>query len=252
MSYGIDLSNQVALITGSGKGIGAEIASVLASAGATVIINDIMDEEMCIETLNKISQIGPKPYYIKCDISNEYDVKNMIETVKEKFGRLDIIVNNAVISVNSGASYDKMFAVNVKGVAYVTENSYTLLKESKGKIVNIVSASVFMGRTDSKEYVSTKAGVYGLSMFYAKHYAKDGIRVNAVAPAVVVTDLMIKRYGSKEAILEHYTDKMPLGRVGYPKDTANVALFLVSHMSDMLTGEVLFVDGGRMHIGHNI
>ena len=250
MSYEIDLSNQVALITGSGKGIGAEIASVLASTSP--ICTSIMDEEMCIETLNNISQIGPNPYYIKCDISNEDDVKSMIETVKEKFGRLDIIVNNAVISVNSGASYDKMFAVNVKGAAYVTENSYTLLKESKGKIVNIVSASVFMGRTESKEYVSTKAGVYGLSMFYAKHYAKDGIRVNAVAPAVVVTDLMIKRYGSKEAILEHYKYKMPLGRVGYPKDTANVVLFLVSHMSDMLTGEVLFVDGGRMHIGHNI
>lgn len=252
MSYEINLSNQVALITGSGKGIGAEIASLLASAGANVIVNDIVDEEMCIETLDKIEKIGTKPYYIKCDISDEEDVKNMIRKIKEKFGRLDIIVNNAVISKNSGASYDKMFDVNVKGVAYVTENSHPLLKESKGKIVNIVSASVFMGRTDSKEYVSTKAGVYGLSMFYAKHYAKDGIRVNAVAPAVVVTDLMVKRYGSKKAILDYYTDKMPLGRVGYPKDTANVVLFLVSHMSDMMTGEVLFVDGGRMHIGHNV
>lgn len=245
MSYNIDFSGQVALVTGAAAGIGKSIAAYLTQAGAQVVIIDVVPPERCEAVQDELAKLGPRPHYIRCDISNEEMVKAAIAETVEAYGRLDMLVNNASIVANFQKSHD----VNTMGTYHCLIHSLPELEKVKGRVVNITSASVFSGGTGYPEYNVTKAGIYALTLFYARNWASKGIRVNGIAPAVIMTDMMEKRFGSREAVLEHYKDIMPLGRVGYPEDIAGTVLFLLSPLSDWITGEVIFADGGRMHIG---
>lgn len=244
MSYLIDLDGQTAIVTGGAQGIGAAIARILTKAGMQVVIIDVCDEDRA-EVIKECSSIGRRPLYCKCDISDEIQVKRMFSQVQERFGRLDVLVNNAGIV----ADWDKSYAVNTKGTYYCCEAARPLLAKTKGKIVILTSASVFSGGTGVPQYNVTKAGCYALTLFLARNYAIDKIRVNAIAPAVIMSDMLKTRFGSEEAVLEHYRNVMPLGDIGYPEDIANITLFLSCGLSDYLTGEVLIADGGRMQIG---
>ena len=245
MSYSIDLGWQVALVTGAAQGIGAAIAQKLAQAGAQVVINDVCDKEKAEETLEQCSKYGSKAIYYKCDISSEEHVSEMFKYVADTCGRLDILVNNAGIV----ADWDKSYAVNTKAMYYCCEAAKPLLEKNGGRIVILTSASVFSGGTGYPQYNVTKAGCYALTLFLARNYAKDGIRVNGIAPAVIMSKMLETRFGSKEAIFEHYKNIMPMGKIGYPEDIANIALFLACELSNYMTGEVLIADGGRMHVG---
>ena len=245
MSYTIDLNDQVALVTGAAQGIGKAIAMKLAQAGAKVIINDICEKDMAEPALEDCTVNGQKADYYKCDISNEELVKKMIAYIDEKYGRLDILVNNAGIV----ADWDKSYAVNTKAMYYCCEAAKPYLEKTKGRLVILTSASVFSGGTGYPQYNVTKAGCYALTLFLARNYAKCGIRVNGVAPAVIMSKMLVTRFGSEEAIFEHYRNIMPLGKIGYPEDIANIVLFLSCELSSYMTGEVLIADGGRMHIG---
>lgn len=245
MGYVVDLENQVALVTGAGQGIGAAIAEKLTEAGAQVIINDVCDAEIIQETLDICERKGKRPLYVKCDISDEKQVYHMMDQVAEKFGRIDILVNNAGIV----ADWDKSYEVNTKAMFYCCEAAKPYLEKTEGRIVILTSASVFSGGTGYPQYNVTKAGCYALTLFLARNYAKQGIRVNGIAPAVIMSKMMVTRFGSEEAVYEHYKNIMPLGRIGYPEDIANIALFLSCELSRYMTGEVLIADGGRMHVG---
>lgn len=245
MGYQIDLEGQVALITGAGQGIGAAIAKTLAQAGAQVVINDVCDEEAVAQTLQACEQVGKRPMYCKCDISDETQVSRMMEQIVQRWGRMDILVNNAGIV----ADWDKSYAVNTKGMYSCCEAAKPHLEKTCGRIVILTSASVFSGGTGYPQYNVTKAGCYALVLFLAKNYAKSGIRVNGIAPAVIMSKMLVTRFGSEEAVLEHYKDVMPMGSIGFPEDIANITLFLCCELSRYMTGEVLIADGGRMHIG---
>lgn len=245
MGYMIDMEGQVALVTGAGQGIGAAIARKLTEAGAQVIINDVCDESAAENTLWECAQVGKRPYYCKCDISDEEQVKEMFRTVADTFGRLDVLVNNAGIV----ADWDKSYAVNTKAMYFCCEAAKPYLEAAKGRIVILTSASVFSGGTGYPQYNVTKAGCYALTLFLARNYAKAGIRVNGIAPAVIMSKMLVTRFGSEEAVYEHYKEIMPLGKIGFPEDIANIALFLSCELSGYMTGEVLIADGGRMHIG---
>ncbi|MBS6397105.1 MAG: SDR family oxidoreductase [Clostridiales bacterium] len=245
MSYLVDMEGQVALVTGAGQGIGASIARKLTEAGAQVVINDVCDEEKIADTLQECEKVGKRPLYYQCDISDEAQVKKMFEVVSKKYGRLDVLVNNAGIV----ADWDKSYAVNTKAMYFCCEAAKDHLEKVKGRIVILTSASVFSGGTGYPQYNVTKAGCYALVLFLARNYAKLGIRVNGIAPAVIMSKMLITRFGSEEAIYEHYKDIMPLGKIGYPEDIANITLFLACELSNYMTGEVLIADGGRMHIG---
>ena len=169
----------------------------------------------------------------------------MITDIVVQYGRLDILVNNAGIV----ADWDKSYAVNTKAMYYCCEAARPYLEKTKGCIVILTSASVFSGGTGYPQYNVTKAGCYALTLFLAKNYAKYGIRVNGVAPAVIMSKMLVTRFGSEDAIFEHYKNIMPLGKIGYPEDIANIVLFLACELSSYMTGEVLIADGGRMHIG---
>lgn len=245
MGYNIELEGQVAVVTGAAQGIGAAIAKKLAKAGAQVVINDVCDKELAEPVLHECEKAGKKPYYINCNIADEESVNKMFQVIQEKFGRVDILVNNAGIV----SDWDKSYAVNVKGTYYCCEAAKPYLEKTKGSIVILTSASVFNGGTGIPQYIGTKAGTYGLTLFFAREYAHLGIRVNGVAPAAIMSQMLVDRFGCEAAIHEHYKYIMPMGRIGYPDDIANVVLFLSCELSGYLCGEVLIADGGRMHVG---
>lgn len=245
MGYLIDLDGQVAIVTGAAQGIGGAIAKRLAQSGAQVVINDVCEPEKAQEMLEECAAVGKRPVYKKCDISDEAAVQQMIGQIAEEFGRIDILVNNAGIV----AGWDKSFEVNTKAMYYCSEAAKPYLEKTKGRIVILTSASVFSGGTGYPQYNVTKAGCYALNMFLARNYARLGIRVNAIAPAVIMSKMLVTRFGSEEAVFEHYKNVMPMGHIGCPEDIANIALFLSCELSNYMTGEVLIADGGRMHIG---
>lgn len=245
MSYQINLEGKVAVITGAAQGIGAAIVKKFVQAGAQTVILDVYDVEAVQEFLSAMEEQGKRPLYYRCDISDESKVKDVFGDIVKICGRIDILVNNAGIV----SDWDKSYAVNTKGVYYCSEAAKPYLKEVQGNILILTSASVFSGGTGIPQYVSTKAGAYALTLFLAREYAKEGIRVNGIAPAVIMSKMLVTRFGSEEAVKEHYKTIMPLGRIGQPEDIANIALFLSSEMAGYLCGEVLIADGGRMHIG---
>lgn len=246
MAYSIDLSGQVAIVTGAAKGIGKATAKILTQAGAQVVIDDIVPVEKVKDVLDEIETVGPRPWYQQVDISKKKGAKALIKNTAEKFNRIDILVNNAGVV----ADWDKSFAVHVKGLYNCSDFAKDVMKETGGgRIVNITSTCVHSGGTGIPEYVATKAGAYSLTRYLARTYADLGILVNAVMPAVIMSDMIMTRYPSEEEMIEHYKPIMPIGRIGYPEDVANIVLFLCSELSSYLCGQIIVADGGRMHIG---
>lgn len=246
MAYCIDLAGKVAVVTGASKGIGFSTAKILTQAGAQVVFDDIVDKEEMAAVIDEISKIGVRPEYIRADISTEAGAKELIEETVSRFGRVDILVNNAGVVAN----WDKSWDVHVKGIWFASEAAKVHMAAQKsGRIVNLTSTAAFTGGTGIPQYAASKGGTFALTRFLARNYAPLGILVNGVAPAVVYSDMLMTRYESKEALLEHYIPQMPIRRIGYPEDIANIILFLCSELSGFMCGEILIADGGRMHVG---
>ncbi len=246
MAYEIDLHGQVAIITGAAKGIGEATARYLAQAGAQVVIIDLVSQDTIKPILDNIEKLGPRPEYIKLDISDQTKVEKMVSDTIDKFGRVDVLVNNAGVVAN----WDVSFAVHVKGIHYCSEAVKDhMAARGSGRIVNLTSTCVFTGGTGIPEYVATKGGTYSLTRYQAKTYAPLGILVNGVMPSVIMSDMIMTRYESEEEMISHYESVMPVKRIGYPDDVAGVVLFLCSDLASFICGEIIVVDGGRMHVG---
>jgi len=246
MAYPIDLNGQVAIITGAGKGIGEACARYLTRAGAQVVIADLVPPDKAKSVLDGIEELGLRPDYFQLDISEQSNAEKMIQGTLDKFGRVDILVNNAGVV----ADWDKSNAVHVKGVHYCSDAVKDHMAErGSGRIVNLTSTCVFTGGTGIPEYVASKGGTYALTRYQAKTYAPLGILVNGVMPAVIMSDMIMTRYDSKEQMIDHYTSIMPVKRIGYPDDVAGVVLFLCSDLAGFVVGEIIVVDGGRMNVG---
>lgn len=246
MTYPIDLNGKVAVVTGAGKGIGEACARYLAQAGAQVVIVDLVSEKKIMNVLDGIEELGSRPFYLQLDISKQANAQELTRQTLEHFGRIDILVNNAGVV----ADWDKSYDVHVKGVYYCSEAVKDIMAEQgSGKIVNLTSTCVFSGGTGIPQYVATKGGTYSLTRFLAKTYAPLGILVNGVMPAVIMSDMVMTRYESKDEMIAHYIPLMPVKRIGYPEDVAGVVLFLCSNLADFVCGEIIVVDGGRMHVG---
>ena len=246
MTYTIDLSNQVAIITGAAKGIGKATAKLLTLAGAQVVIDDIVSVEKITPVIKEISQFGKEPYYIKKDISIEENTREMVSEVLDQFSRVDILVNNAGVI----ADWDKSYAIHVKGLHNCSEAvKDPMEKQGSGRIINITSTCVFSGGTGIPQYVATKGGAYSLTRYLAKTYAPLGILVNAVMPAVIMSDMIMTRYETEQEMIDHYIPQMPIRRIGYPEDVAKIVLFLCSDLSSYICGEIIVADGGRMYVG---
>jgi len=246
MAYSIDLSGKVAIITGAARGIGAATAELLTKAGAQVVIDDLAPEETVQPLLDRLAQLGPRPWYLTEDISKEESARRMVDRTLEKFGRVGILVNNAGVV----AGWEKSLEVHVMGVYYCSEAVREhMAARGSGRIVNLTSTCVHSGGTGIPQYVASKGGTYALTRYLARTYAPLGILVNGVMPAVVMSDMIMTRYKSEQEMLEHYIPMMPIRRIGYPEDIAGVILFLCSELSSFLVGEIIVADGGRMHVG---
>ena len=242
------LNDSVAIVTGSGRGIGRAIALELATAGVKIVVNYAGRADKAEETLNLIREAGGEGLAIQADVSQATEVERLLKTTLDHFGKVDILVNNAGITRDSlllrmkEADWDSVLATNLKGAYLCTKAvSKGMLKQRSGVIVNISSVVGLSGNAGQANYAAAKAGMIGFTKSIAKEFASRGIRVNAVAPGYIFTDMTeTLPEGMQSDILRG----IPLGRMGKPEDVAKVVRFLVSPEASYITGQTLCVDGG--------
>ncbi|MEG0383963.1 MAG: SDR family NAD(P)-dependent oxidoreductase [Solibacillus sp.] len=241
--------NKVAIVTGSGNGIGKEVAKRLAKEGASVVITDI-NPANCKYTEEEIVESGGKALSIPADVSKKEDVMNVVQEALNVFGKIDILVNNAGIVKDSKITemteedWDNVVDICLKGsflfAKYTAEH---MIEQSYGKIVNIASRA-YLGNPGQANYSSAKSGVLGLTKSLAKELGKFNITVNAVAPGLIETNAL-KEHPKYERIKELQKKDTPIQRIGLPEDVANAVLFFASNESSYISGDVLHVTGGR-------
>ncbi|MBS4539763.1 3-oxoacyl-[Clostridium sp. D2Q-11] len=244
----MDLNGKTAIITGGSRGIGKEIALTLAQNGADIIINYSNSSTKALEVVDMINNLGRKAYAIKADISKMEEANKLIEESYEKVGKIDILVNNAGITRDnllmrmSEKEWDDVIEVNLKGTFNVTKSIVRkMMKQKSGSIINISSIVGITGNPGQCNYSASKAGIIGFTKSLAKEIGKKNIRVNAIAPGFIQTD-MTKELN--EDIKEAYLKNIALNKFGTATDVANTVLFLSSNLSQYITGQTLVVDGG--------
>ncbi|PLV60108.1 3-oxoacyl-[acyl-carrier-protein] reductase [Thermotoga sp. KOL6] len=241
------LEGKVCMITGAASGIGRAAALLFAQEGAIVVACDVSKENLDV-LVDEAQDLSGKvdPYLL--DVTNRDQVKEVVERVVQKYGRIDVLVNNAGITRDAllvrmrEEDWDAVISVNLKGVFNVTQAVVPyMIKQRSGTIINTSSVVGIHGNAGQTNYAATKAGVIGMTKTWAKELAGRNIRVNAVAPGFIETPMTEKL---PERIREATLSQIPLGRFGKPEEVANVYLFLASDESSYITGQVIVVDGG--------
>lgn len=251
MSYSIDLAGQVALVTGSRRGLGKSIAMRLAEAGADIVVNDIVPgREEAEATAMEIRTLGRRAIAVCGDVSNPEQATLMIEQAWTEMGKIDILVNNAGITRDnllirmSDDEWQSVININLSGAFYCTRAAAKrMMKARYGRIINISSVIGLMGNAAQANYAASKAGIIGLTKANAKELAPRNITVNAVAPGFIISAMTDKL---SDEVRAKYTDAIPLARLGTAEDVANAVLFYASPLAAYTTGHVLNVDGGMV------
>ncbi|MDP2939141.1 MAG: 3-oxoacyl-[acyl-carrier-protein] reductase [Candidatus Omnitrophota bacterium] len=243
----MQLKDKVALITGSARGIGREIALTFAKEGASVVICDI-NTELANQTQKEFKAMGFDVLSFGVDVTKFEQVEEMLNKILDKFKRIDILVNNAGIARDnlilrlSEADWDAVLNVNLKGTFNCTKAvSRVMLKQKSGNIINIASIIGMIGNPGQANYAASKAGIIALTKSVAREFASRGIRCNAVAPGYIQTEMTAKL---SPDVTEKLLNQIPLGKLGSPADVAGVCLFLASSESSYITGQTIVVDGG--------
>jgi NAD(P)-dependent dehydrogenase (short-subunit alcohol dehydrogenase family) len=253
----VRLNNRIAIVTGAARGIGLAIAERFAAEGAAVTIADILDAEGRAAA----SAIGAA--YLHCDVSKAADVAALVSAVIKQHGAVDILVNNAGIALGADflavteADFDRVLAVNLKGSFLMLQAcARQMVKQAEagrkpGAIVNMSSVNDTLTIPGIVSYCVSKGGVSQLTRATAVALAPHGIRVNAIGPGSISTDMMKGVLADRQA-LNRALSRTPLGRVGEPSEVASIAAFLASDDASYVTGETIYVDGGRMPLNYTV
>ena len=242
------LQNKVALITGAGNGIGKQTALTFSREGAKVVVADI-NEDAGRKVVDEIFQSGGSATFEMVNVAETKDVVRMVENSVRTYGKIDILVNNAGIVADARLvkmdleQWQRVIDINLKGVFLCGQAVAKVMEtnESGGVILNASSVVGLYGNFGQSNYVAAKAGVIGMTKTWARELGKKGIRVNAVAPGFIATDIL---QSIPEKVINMMVEKTPLGRMGKPQDIANAYLFLATDEASFITGAVLSVDGG--------
>lgn len=246
------MENKVALITGAAQGIGFVTARAFAEAGASVALAD-WDKELVNKVVNELTANGYSAIAIVCDVSDDAQVKAMVDKTVEKFGKLDVAFNNAGIqNVLADAAdqtiedFDKVMGVNLRGVwCCMKYELQQMRKQGNGAIVNCSSIGGILGGPKRGTYHGAKHGVIGLTKSAALEYASQGIRINSICPGIIHTPMVDKMMaGGQQDILDAMIDTVPAKRLGHSKEIADAVLWLCSDMASFVIGHTLVVDGG--------
>ena len=244
------LKGKNALVTGSSRGIGREIALELGRRGVNVAVNYAGSEAKAEEVVQELQALGVKALKIQANVTDEQDVKSMIKEVTTILGSIDILVNNAGITRDNllmrmkEEDFDDVIETNLKGAFLCTKTvTRQMMKQRSGKIINIASIVGVSGNPGQANYVAAKAGLIGLTKSTAKELASRNIYVNAVAPGFITTDMTEVLTEEQKATM---LGSIPLGKLGEPEDVANVVCFLASNDAKYITGQTIHVDGGMV------
>ena len=240
------LSGKVALVTGASRGIGKSIALSLGALGAEVIVNYSASDASAEQVVKSIKNNGGNSYKLKFDVSNEESVNNGINQIIKDSGNIDILINNAGITRDGllmrmkASQWDEVLNTNLKGVFLCTKNvSKFMMKQRSGKIINITSIVGLIGNPGQANYAASKAGVIGFTKTCAKEFASRGIKVNAIAPGFIETEM------TENLKTDDLLKMIPLGKLGSADQIASLVNFLVSSdASEYITGQTISIDGG--------
>ena len=236
-----ELTGKTALITGSSRGIGRAITKVLANSGLNVVINYNRSRESANPLLEEIEAQDGSAIVVRADVSKTEDIKRLIKKSIDAYNGIDILINNAAIAIKQDMDsitekdWDHVIDTNLKSVFLVTQMVLPQMRKKQwGRIINLSSVAAFTGGLIGPHYTASKAGIIGLTRYYAARLAKENITVNAIAPAIIETEMV------KQANLN--PDVIPVGRFGQPEEVANLALMLTRN--GYITGQTFNVDGG--------
>ncbi|MBC3796988.1 SDR family NAD(P)-dependent oxidoreductase [Acetobacterium tundrae] len=250
----ISLKDKVVIVTGAARGIGRAIALKMAEAECKgLVVNDLRIDDHAKSLKKEAEAYGTEVLLIAGDMSNEEDVKKMINAAVDEWGRLDVMVNNAGISKSndlfgtSASDWDLVININMRSAFLGTKYAAAYMKDhGGGTIVNMGSIAGITGGNTSPDYGASKAGIIALTKYAAKFLAPYGIRVNALAPGTIYTDMIKRNFENlTDEAREQRLSAIPMGRMGDPDEVATAALFFASDLSSFITGDSLMITGGR-------
>ena len=242
-----DLTGKVAIVTGASRGLGRGMSIGLTKAGANVVVTDVLDTK---ETVDEIKSLRREALGIKVDVTKKADIKAAVQQTLEKFGKIDILINNAGIfrmeptEEMKEEDWDKVLAVNLKGQFLCTQEvGKHMIKQKSGKIVNIASIAGKLANPQSAAYNASKAGIILLTKTLAIDWGQHNIQVNAICPGAFYTPMTEESF-KDENLVQMIKTSVPLGRYGVPEDLVGTVIYLASEASNYVTGHALVVDGG--------